>query len=78
MIGNKVKETAVYKQGPRDDSSNYRPISVVPVIAKVLEQLIASHINNYCEENQCLSPYQGAYRCGRSTKQILYLLLTQL
>ena len=63
--------TAVYKQGPCDDPSNYRPIYVVPIIAKVLEKLVASQLNSYCEENQLLSPYQGAYRCGRSTEQTL-------
>ena len=54
--------TAVYKHGSRNDPSNYRPISVVPIIAKVLEKLVASQLNGYCEENQLLSPYQGAYR----------------
>ena len=48
-----------------DDPSNYRPISVVPIIVNVLEKLVASQLNSYCEENQILSPYQGAYCCGR-------------
>ena len=34
--------TAVYKSGSRDDPSNFRPISVVPIIAKILEKLVAS------------------------------------
>ena len=63
--------TAVYKHGPCEDPSNYRAISVVPIIAKLLERLVASQLNSYCEENQLLSPYQGAYRSGRSTEQIL-------
>ena len=63
--------TAVYKHGPCDDLSNYRPISVVPIIAKLLERLIVSQLNSYCEENQLLSPYQEAYHSGRSTEQIL-------
>ena len=42
--------TAVYKSGPCGDPSNYRPISVVPIIAKLLERLIASQLNSYCEE----------------------------
>ena len=63
--------TAVYKHGPCEDPSNYRPISVVPVVAKVLERLVASQLNGYCEDNQLLSPYQGAYHSGRSTEQIL-------
>ena len=37
----------------------------------VLERLVASQLNGYCEDNQLLSPYQGAYHSGRSTEQIL-------
>ena len=44
---------------------------MVPIIAKVLEKLVASQLNGYCEDNQLLSPYQGAYCSGRSTEQIL-------
>ena len=44
---------------------------MAPIIAKVLEKLFASQLNGYCEDNQLLSPYQGAYRSGRSTEQIL-------
>ena len=36
--------TPVHKGGSVDDPSNYRPISVVSVAAKVLEKLIATHI----------------------------------
>ena len=34
--------TAVHKAGPQDDPSNYHPISVVSVIAKTLEKIVAS------------------------------------
>ena len=51
--------TAVCKHGQRENPSNYRPISVVPIIAKVLEKLFASQLNGYCEDNQLLSPYLG-------------------
>ena len=44
--------TAVYKHGPCEDPLNYRPISVVPIIAKVLEKLVASQLNGYCWDNQ--------------------------
>ena len=63
--------TAVYKSGSRDDPSNFRPISVVPIIAKILEKLVASQLNAYFEEFQLLNPYQGAYQSGRSTKHLL-------
>ena len=66
--------TAVYKHGPREDPSNCRPIFVVPIIAKVLEKLVASQLSGYCEDNQLLSPYQGAYRSGRSSEKMLSML----
>ena len=33
--------TVIHKSGPTNDPSNFRPISVVPIIAKVLEKLVA-------------------------------------
>ena len=51
--------TAVYKHGSRNDPSNYRPISVVPIIAKVLEKLVASQLNSYCEEKSTFEPLSG-------------------
>jgi len=68
--------TAVYKSsGSRDDPTNFRPISVVPVITKILEKLVASQLHTYFEQSQLLSPYQGAYHGGRSTKQILLFVV---
>ena len=29
-----------YKDGPTDDGSNYRPIYVLPVVARIFEKLI--------------------------------------
>jgi len=37
--------TAVYKSGPQQDPSNFRPISVVPIIAKTLEKIVANQLS---------------------------------
>ena len=36
--------TAIFKKGNRAETSNYRPISLTPVISKLLEHIIHSHI----------------------------------
>ena len=51
--------------------SNFRPMSVVPIIAKILEKLVVSQLSIYFEQSQLLNPYQGAYHNGRSTEQII-------
>ena len=63
--------TPVHKSGPQHDPSNYCPISVVPVIAKILEKIVANQLNRYFESNKLLSPFQGTYLQGKSTEQIL-------
>ena len=59
------------ESGPVDNQGNFRPISVVPVAAKLLEKIVAQQLSSYLESNQSLSPYQCAYRQGKSTEQLL-------
>ena len=63
--------TPIYKRGDKSDPGNFRPISVVPVAAKLLEKLIANQLRSYLESFHLLHDHQGAYRCGRSSDQIL-------
>ena len=67
--------TAVYsKHGPRDDPSNYSPISMAQT------KFVAHQLNSYCEEDQFMGPYQGAYCSGRFTEQIysLFAVVTKI
>ena len=63
--------TPVHKGGDADDPGNYHPISVVPIVARVLEKIIASQLSLYLESHHLLNDLQGAYRHGRSAAQIL-------
>ena len=37
----------VYKGGAVEDLGNYRPITVVPVVVKILEKMIACQLSTY-------------------------------
>ena len=53
----------IHKQGERADPSNYRPISLLPIISKVLEQHIASKLRSILS----ISDQQWGFMPGRST-----------
>ena len=65
--------TPVFKGGAPNDPSNYPPIAVVPVVAKILERIVATQLSVYLERNNLLHPHQGVYCCGKSTEDILLL-----
>ena len=46
---------------------------MVPVVAKVLEKIVACQFSTYFEEHKLLHLHQGAYHCGKSTSDILLL-----
>ena len=50
----------------------------MPVAAKVLERLIADQFRLYLESRHLLHDHQGAYRCGRSSDQILLFAVDKI
>ena len=42
---------SVFKDGDREIKSNYRPISILPVISRLFEKLIADQVYQYMTEN---------------------------
>ena len=47
---------------------NYRPISVLPVISKLLEREVHKQLTEYLREYKILSPYQYGFRKLHSTE----------
>lgn len=55
-------------------SSNYRPVSNLPFISKIVEKCMLLQFNKHCEDNQLLPDYQSAYREGYSCETSLLRL----
>lgn len=66
--------TPVYKSGVRSHFSNYRPISVLPIISKVLEYVIHDQLMSFVNENNIISESQFGFRAKHSTFMPLCLL----
>jgi hypothetical protein len=59
------------------DPSNYRPISLLPVLSKILECHVFMLIMDHLQRNQPLSAFQWGFLEGRSTVTALLHLTDQ-
>ena len=62
-----ARVTPIYKNGDRADKSNYRPISVLPVISRLFEKLVTNQVYKHMEDNGLFSSGQSAYLRLHST-----------
>ena len=65
--------TPIYKSGEKSNFDNYRPISVLNILSKVLERLVHRQISDYLERNNLLSCSQFGFRGERSTQHAVTL-----
>ena len=57
------KVVPIFKSGDKTDMNNYRPISLLPVIAKVFERLLYNRVQSFIEKHNILSTTQYGFRC---------------
>ena len=50
---------------------NYRPVSNLSFLSKLIEKVISSHILKHIADNELVDRFQSAYRCGHSTETAL-------
>ena len=65
----------VFKRRGRDsDPSNYRPVSLLPPLGKVLDAIQSEHLLSFLEKNHLLSKHQFGFLPHRSTvMQLIYV-----
>ena len=61
----------VPKKGKKNVASNYRPISIIPIMSKVMEKAINMGILKYLERHSIISDRQYGFRQRRSTGDLL-------
>ena len=60
-----------FKSGDPDEITNYRPISLLPIVSKILERIIANQLMQYLENQNLLSNSQHGFRSKLSTETAL-------
>ena len=61
----------IHKSGNPSDASNYRPISIVPAFAKLVEKVAQQQLYTYMSGNYLFSSSQHGFRSGLSTETAL-------
>ena len=63
-----AKVIPIYKKDDDTIFSNYRPISILPAISKIIEKVIYGQIYYYFSQNKLFSDSQYGFRHGHSTE----------
>ena len=62
-----ARVTPLFKQGEASDLNNYRPISVISVLAKVFERIVYDQLYNFLSNEDIISTHQSGFRSLHST-----------
>ena len=61
------KITPNHKKGPKNEVSNYRPVSTLPIFGKIFEKIIYSRLYSFLTDHNILSNTQFGFRKHHST-----------
>ena len=69
-----AKLKPLYKKGCKTDPKNYRPISLLPIISKIIEKVVHEQTNAFLSQNNILYKLQSGFRSNHSTSTCLSYL----
>ena len=64
----------LFKKGDKHERNNYRPVSLLSCVSKILERIVFKHLFNYLREHGLLSKDQSGFQPGDSTVNQLSFL----
>ena len=65
----------IHKGSPSEQPSNYRPISILPIVSKETEKHIANHLFAYLNKYNLLHEAQSGFRKHHSYQTTLFKLI---
>ena len=68
---------ALHKKGSKSEAANYRPVSLLSVVRKVMESIIARRLTTHLESQHLISDRQFGFRKGHSATDLSLLLTSE-
>ena len=78
MRWNLRKGIPCLKKGSILDESNYRPVSILPIVSKILERAVYNQVVGYLDKNNLMYENQSGFRKAYSTDTCLINLTDQI
>ena len=69
-----AKLKPLFKKGSKTNSSNYRPISLLPLISRIIQKLIHEQTSSFLSNNEILYNYQSGFSKNHLTDSCLTFL----
>ena len=69
-----AKVKPLFKKGLKTDPSNYRPISLLPLLSRVFERVVLNQTEEFLSLNKALYDYQSGFRKNHLTDTCLSFL----
>ena len=69
-----AKVTLIFKSGDKNNVSNYRPISILPVFSKFLERIIYNRVYHHLHSKGVLYEKQFGFQRKNSTEHVILQL----
>ena len=57
----------IFKSGDRECTNNYRPVSILPIVSKIIERFIHQSLYKYLSDLKAISRSQSGFRALHST-----------
>ena len=68
----------IFKKDNRSKMNNYRPVSLLSVVGKIIERIVFKYVYNFFKDNFVISLFQSGFLPGRSTVTQLLEVYHQL
>jgi retron-type reverse transcriptase len=62
-----AKVLPIFKKGDHKDPTNYRPISILPTLSKIVERAVYIQVMEFLNKRKVLNPHQHGFRKNHST-----------
>ena len=73
-----AKLKPLFKRVSKTDPKNYRPLSLLPLISKIIEKIIHDQTQNFLDKNNIIYRYQSGFRLFYSTDSCLSYLSNKM